>query len=345
MGLGKTIQTVAFVAELRAKHSGLPTLVCVPLSTLANWQREFDNWAPHLNAVSYYGSAAARQVCLRSEFFYGDDGSGVGRGGRRGTQKLLKAHVVITSYEIALAEQGVLKQVAWEALVVDEGHRLKSKESKLFAALQGFSTRFRLLLPGTPLQNNLEELWTLLHFLQPEEFDNLEAFQSNFESLEAEEQIGRLHKMLAPHILRRLKSDVLRDLIPNKKELMVRVDLAVAQKSLYQLILTRNYEELRQKTKSKASLTNVLMELKKCANHPWLVDTDAAAAALGGGGGEGEGEGEGAAAPAQSALEQLVSSCGKMELLDRMLEQLRAGGHRVLIFSQMVKMLDILEDY
>ena len=82
--------------------------MCVPLSTLANWQREFDNWAPHLNAVSYYGSAAARQVCLRSEFFYGDDGSGVGRGGRRGTQKLLKAHVVITSYEIALAEQGVL---------------------------------------------------------------------------------------------------------------------------------------------------------------------------------------------------------------------------------------------
>ncbi len=326
MGLGKTVQTVALVAALHAEYTRGPFLVCVPLSTVPNWDREFRRWAPQLNCVTYCGSKEGRQLCRDLDFWF-DAEKGARPAERDGAP--VKLHVLISSYEIVLADQAVLKKVDWEALVVDEGHRLKSKSSKLFEALQGFRTNFRLLLTGTPLQNNLEELWTLLHFLQPEEFASLETFQASFESLDREDQIGKLHGMLAPHILRRVKADVLRDLIPKKKELMVRVELSEKQRTLYQAVLTKNFEVLQRKGAHKQrSLTNVVMELKKCANHPWLVEGSPPEIDL-----------------TAEELGDLVESSGKMQLLDLMLPKLKAAGHRVLVFSQMTKMLDILEDY
>jgi SNF2 family DNA or RNA helicase len=287
MGLGKTVQTVGLVAALHAEYTRGPFLVCVPLSTVPNWDREFRRWAPQLNCVTYCGSKEARQLCRDLDFHFGQDIDNLGA--KNGTAPL-KLHVLISSYEIVLADQLVLRKVGWEALIIDEGHRLKCKTSKLFEALQTLRTSFRLLLTGTPLQNNLEELWTLLHFLQPEEFASLETFQSSFETLDHEDQIGKLaeypepapspepspspepapapepspepspspspqpspspspspapspspspgklHGMLAPHILRRVKADVLRDLIPKKKELMVRVELSEKQRVLYQV--------------------------------------------------------------------------------------------------------------
>ena len=335
MGLGKTVQTVGLVAALHAEYTRGPFLVCVPLSTVPNWGREFRRWAPQLNCVTYCGSKEARQLCRDLEFRFGtgtDDRGNDSGGGRAAAERdaaaPLKLHVLISSYEIVLADQQLLRKVGWEALIIDEGHRLKSKSSKLFEALQAFRTAFRLLLTGTPLQNNLEELWTLLHFLQPEEFASLETFQGSFESLDHEDQIGKLHGMLAPHILRRVKADVLRDLIPQKKELMVRVELSEKQRVLYQAVLTKNFEVLQRKGQHKQrSLTNVVMELKKCANHPWLV--------------EGGPDVELSAAE----LAELVESSGKMQLLELLLPKLKAADHRVLIFSQMTKMLDILEDY
>ena len=326
MGLGKTVQTVGLVAALHAEYTRGPFLVCVPLSTVPNWDREFRRWAPQLNCVTYCGSKEARQLCRDLEFHFDQDIDNLGA--KNGTAPL-KPHVIISSYEIVLADQLVLRKVGWEALIIDEGHRLKCKTSKLFEALQTLRTSFRLLLTGTPLQNNLEELWTLLHFLQPEEFASLETFQSSFETLDHEDQIGKLHGMLAPHILRRVKADVLRDLIPKKKELMVRVELSEKQRVLYQAVLTKNFEVLQRKGAHKQrSLTNVVMELKKCANHPWLVegyqpDADLSAA----------------------ELTELVESSGKMQLLELLLPKLKANNHRVLVFSQMTKMLDILEDY
>ena len=326
MGLGKTVQTVGLVAALHAEYTRGPFLVCVPLSTLPNWDREFRRWAPQLNCVTYCGSKEARQLCRDLDFHFGQDIDNLGA--KNGTAPL-KLHVLISSYEIVLADQLVLRKVGWEALIIDEGHRLKCKTSKLFEALQTLRTSFRLLLTGTPLQNNLEELWTLLHFLQPEEFASLETFQASFESLDHEDQIGKLHGMLAPHILRRVKADVLRDLIPKKKELMVRVELSEKQRVLYQAVLTKNFEVLQRKGQHRQrSLTNVVMELKKCANHPWLVEGYQPEADL-----------------SAAELAELVESSGKMQLLDLLLPKLKANNHRVLVFSQMTKMLDILEDY
>ncbi|KAL1496220.1 hypothetical protein AB1Y20_016183 [Prymnesium parvum] len=319
MGLGKTIQSVAFISWLTHEYTRGPFLVCVPLSTLPNWEREFTRWAPSLNCVVYHGSQASRQLCRETEFHFGSGAS------------VPKFNVLISSYEIVLSDAQLLRKFKWEALVVDEGHRLKSKASKLFQALQGFHTVFRLLLTGTPLQNNLEELWTLLHFLQPDKFDDMESFQMTFDTLDKEDQISRLHQMLAPHLLRRLKADVLSELLPKKAELLVRVELTAAQKELYQAILTRNFELLQRKSgQKKNALTNIVMELKKCANHPWLIEAplEPQADVL-----------------SDEQLRDLVESCGKMQLLHRMLPKLEQAGHRVLIFSQMTRMLDVLEDY
>ncbi|CAL5435070.1 unnamed protein product [Camellia sinensis] len=242
MGLGKTIQSIAFLASLAEDNLRRPHLVVAPLSTLRNWEREFATWAPQMN-VMYVGSSQARATIREYEFYFKKNkkskrkksGQIVGES----KQDRIKFDVLLTSYEMINLDTTSLKPIKWECMIVDEGHRLKNKDSKLFSSMKQYSTKHRVLLTGTPLQNNLDELFMLMHFLDAGKFGSLEEFQEEFKDINQEEQISRLHKI-------RVKKDVMKDL-PPKKELILRVELSSKQKEYYKAILTRNYDILTRK--------------------------------------------------------------------------------------------------
>lgn len=239
--------------------------------------------------------------------------------------------MLLTSYELISIDAACLGSIEWAVLVVDEAHRLKSNQSKFFRLLNSYNIQYKLLLTGTPLQNNLEELFHLLNFLNSQKFNDLATFQNEFADISKEEQVKKLHELLGPHMLRRLKADVLKNM-PSKSEFIVRVELSPMQKKYYKYILTRNYEALNPKGGGQSvSLLNIMMDLKKCCNHPYLFPVAAEEAPIGPNGGY--------------DTQSLIKASGKLVLLAKMLRILREQGHRVLIFSQMTKMLDILEDF
>ncbi|KAJ7966246.1 CHD3-type chromatin-remodeling factor PICKLE [Quillaja saponaria] len=331
MGLGKTIQSIAFLASLFEENVS-PHLVVAPLSTLRNWEREFATWAPQMNVVMYFGSSQARGVIREYEFYYPKSQKKIkkkksGQLLSENKQDRIKFDVLLTSYEMINFDTSSLKPIKWECMIVDEGHRLKNKDSKLFSSMKQYSSRHRVLLTGTPLQNNLDELFMLMHFLDAGKFGSLEEFQEEFKDINQEEQISRLHKMLAPHLLRRVKKDVMKEL-PPKKELILRVELSNKQKEYYKAILTRNYQLLTRRGGPQISLINVVMELRKLCCHPYMlegVETDIE--------------------DTKESFKQLLETSGKLQLLDKMMVKLKEQGHRVLIYSQFQHMLDLLEDY
>ncbi|MBN3306768.1 CHD5 protein, partial [Amia calva] len=333
MGLGKTVQTIVFLYSLyREGHSKGPFLVSAPLSTIINWEREFEMWAPGFYVVTYTGDKDSRAVIRENEFTFEDSAIKTGRKVFRMKKDTpIKFHVLLTSYELITIDQAILGSIDWACLVVDEAHRLKNNQSKFFRVLNGYKIYYKLLLTGTPLQNNLEELFHLLNFLTPERFNNLEGFLEEFADISKEDQIKKLHDLLGPHMLRRLKADVFKNM-PAKTELIVRVELSPMQKKYYKFILTRNFEALNSKGGgNQVSLLNIMMDLKKCCNHPYLFPVAAVEApVLPNGSYDGN---------------LLVKSSGKLTLLQKMLKKLKDEGHRVLIFSQMTKMLDLLEDF
>ncbi|XP_018079797.1 chromodomain helicase DNA binding protein 4 L homeolog isoform X2 [Xenopus laevis] len=333
MGLGKTVQTAVFLYSLyKEGHSKGPFLVSAPLSTIINWEREFEMWAPDMYVVTYVGDKDSRAVIRENEFSF--EGNAI-RGGKKASrmkkEASVKFHVLLTSYELITIDTAVLGSIDWACLVVDEAHRLKNNQSKFFRVLNGYPLQHKLLLTGTPLQNNLEELFHLLNFLTPERFNNLEGFLEEFADIAKEDQIKKLHDMLGPHMLRRLKADVFKNM-PSKTELIVRVELSPMQKKYYKFILTRNFEALNTRGGgNQVSLLNVVMDLKKCCNHPYLFPVAAMEAPK-----MPNGMYDGSA---------LIKGAGKLFLLQKMLRKLKDDGHRVLIFSQMTKMLDLLEDF
>ncbi|XP_056597232.1 chromodomain-helicase-DNA-binding protein 4a isoform X2 [Triplophysa dalaica] len=333
MGLGKTVQTAVFLYSLyKEGHSKGPFLVSAPLSTIINWEREFEMWAPDMYVVTYVGDKDSRAVIRENEFSFENNAI---RGGKKASrmkkEASVKFHVLLTSYELITIDTAVLGSIDWACLVVDEAHRLKNNQSKFFRILNNYPLQHKLLLTGTPLQNNLEELFHLLNFLTPERFSNLEGFLEEFADIAKEDQIKKLHDMLGPHMLRRLKADVFKHM-PSKTELIVRVELSPMQKKYYKFILTRNFEALNTRGGgNQVSLLNVVMDLKKCCNHPYLFPVAATEAAK-----LPNGMYEGSA---------LTKAAGKLLLLQKMMKKLKEGGHRVLVFSQMTKMLDLLEDF
>ncbi|XP_063757065.1 chromodomain-helicase-DNA-binding protein 3 isoform X2 [Eleginops maclovinus] len=333
MGLGKTIQTIVFLYSLfKEGHTKGPFLVSAPLSTIINWEREFEMWAPDFYVVTYTGDKDSRAIIRENEFCFDDSAI---KGGKK-TFKLrreatIKFHVLLTSYELVTIDQTALKSMDWACLVVDEAHRLKNNQSKFFRRLNDYKIDHKLLLTGTPLQNNLEELFHLLNFLTPNRFNNLEGFLEEFADISKEDQIKKLHDLLGPHMLRRLKADVFKNM-PAKTELIVRVELSPMQKKYYKLILTKNFEALNSKGGgNQVSLLNIMMDLKKCCNHPYLFPVASIEAQK-----NPNGAYEGSA---------LTKASGKLTLLQKMLRKLKDQGHRVLVFSQMTKMLDLLEDF
>ena len=326
MGLGKTIMTIAYFKSLLEEgHAQHPHLLIVPLSTLGNWERELDLWAPDLYYVTFAGNAKSRDTMKCYEL-------GLSVGNKPQTTRP-KFNVLLTTYENVLAESSTMQKFTWACVVVDEGHRLKNKESRLFKALQPLEAFQRVLLTGTPLQNNLDELFMLMHFLDQGEFSDLEEFQEEFANIGKEDQISKLHDMLKPHLLRRLKKDVLKQL-PPKKEQIIRVELSLLQKKIYRDIILNNYNTLQSYSRAGAKAAvpskNILMELRKCCNHPFMFEPkfDVRGRETG-----------------QKAFRKLLNVSGKLQLMDKMVAKLIERDHRIIIFSQFTTMLDILEEW
>ena len=252
MGLGKTIQTVALFCHLYEMGVPGPFLVVAPLSTVPNWVNEFKRFAPTVPVVLYHGSLPERME-LRSKLR--DSVTSNELDGKK------MMNVIVTSYEIAMNDRAAFSSIRWRYIVVDEGHRLKNMNCRLIRELKQYNSANRLLLTGTPLQNNLSELWSLLNFLLPEIFDDLRVFESWFDAKDIHEKDGEksriteqeqsesilstLHQILTPFLLRRVKSDV--DLeIPPKKEVLVYCPLTARQKQLYRAIVEKTLADLLQ---------------------------------------------------------------------------------------------------
>lgn len=319
MGLGKTVQTVSFMNYLRHdREQEGPFLVVVPLTTMPAWADTFDHWAPDLNYVVYNGKEASRSVIREYELLVD------------GNVRRPKFNVLLTSYEYILADSSFLSQIKWQFMAVDEAHRLKNRESQLYQKLLDFKAPSRLLITGTPVQNTLGELSALMDFLMPGEVDIEDDMDLTSEA--AGEKIAALTTKIQPYILRRTKQKVESDL-PPKSEKIIRVELSDVQLEYYKNILTRNYAALNEGAKGqKQSLLNIMMELKKASNHPYMFPNAEEKILKG-------------SERREDQLKGLIASSGKMMLLDQLLTKLKKDNHRVLIFSQMVKMLDILGDY
>ena len=278
MGLGKTIQTISLIAHLAvAKHSWGPYLIIVPTSVMLNWELEFKKFAPGFKLLVYYGNPVQR------------------RDKRRGWSKDNSFHVCITSYQLALADQKTFRRRRWSYLILDEAHNIKNFRSQRWQTLLNFNADHRLLLTGTPLQNNLMELWSLLYFLMPqgvstsmpEGFANLKDFQEWFShpvekmvqnsqtngmDPEAYKTVTKLHQVLRPYILRRLKADVEKQM-PAKYEHVLYCKLSKRQRFLYDDFMSRAATKQSLASGNFMSIINCLMQLRKVCNHPDLFET------------------------------------------------------------------------
>ncbi|KAK4787237.1 hypothetical protein SAY86_011070 [Trapa natans] len=328
MGLGKTVQVISLICYLMEnKNDRGPFLVVVPSSVLPGWESEINFWAPAVHKIVYAGPPEERRRLFKEKIVH------------------QKFNVLLTTYEYLMNkhDRPKLSKLHWHYIIIDEGHRIKNASCKLNADLKHYRSSHRLLLTGTPLQNNLEELWALLNFLLPSIFNSSEDFSQWFnkpfesngdssaeEALLSEEEnlliINRLHQVLRPFVLRRLKHKVENEL-PEKIERLIR-----CEPSAYQTLLMKRVEEnLGSLGTSKArSVQNSVMELRNICNHPYLSQLHA--------------DDVDNLIP-KHYLPPIVRLCGKLEMLDRLLPKLKATDHRVLFFSTMTRLLDVMEEY
>lgn len=322
MGLGKTVQVVAFITALvQDKPNCWPFLIVVPNATCPNWRRELKQWAPELRVVTYHGGREAQDLSFRYELF------------PEGIKGGMKAHVVIMSYEAAVDARSTFRSVKWAGLVVDEGQRLKNEHSLLYLSLQDMRIPFRLLLTGTPLQNNKRELFNLLQFIDPSH--DAQALDEKYAEL-TKENLPELHSLIRPYFLRRTKAQVLK-FLPPMAQIILPVSMSVLQEKLCKSIIARNPELIKaiiSKSKVKAgerkSLNNMLMDLRQCLCHPFSFSSDVEDRSI---------------TDPDKIHRNLVEASGKLMLLDIMLPKLKERGHRVLIFSQFLHSLTIIEDF
>lgn len=311
MGLGKTLQTISLLGFLKHfRNKPGPHMVIVPKSTISNWRMEFERWCPSIRAVCLIGSKDQRADIIRDTMMPGD------------------WDVCITSFEVVIIEKSTFKKFNWKFVVIDEAHRIKNEKSRLSTIVRQFRSTNRLLLTGTPLQNNLHELWALLNFLLPDVFNSSDDFDSwfNANNLDDKKLVTRLHSVLRPFLLRRLKNDVEHSLLP-KKETKIYTGLSKMQREWYTKILVKDIDIINAAGKTdRVRLLNIIMQLRKCCNHPYLFD-----------GAE--------PGPPYTTSEHLIVNSGKLTVLDKLLPKFQKQGDRVLIFSQMTRLLDILEDF
>ncbi|XP_048779717.2 chromodomain-helicase-DNA-binding protein 1-like isoform X1 [Ostrea edulis] len=314
MGLGKTCQTIAFLTYL--KKSNQHSLVVCPRSVLENWGEEFHRFSPSLKIQTYVGDKDKRHELA----------SNIKRDLKKGREPF---DILLTTYELCLKDDAFFSSIPWRVIVVDEAHRLKNSESLLYQTLSDWDIDYRVLLTGTPVQNNLSELYSLLSFVAPRIFrlSGQEKFVNKYKDVAKNKGKSELHEVLQPYLLRRTKEAVLKDL-PKKSEIVMYHGISKVQKKLYKAILTKDisvFADTNRPGGGSPRLMNILMQLRKCVNHPYLFD---------------------GVEPEPFELgEHLVEASGKLILIDQLLNYLQSNGHKVLLFSQMTHMLDILQDY
>ena len=268
MGLGKTIQAISLIAFFKEHNISGPFLIAAPLSTVRNWIEEFKRWTPEINTILYHGSKDERAEMRRKHM-------------KMQQQTKFEFPVVITSYEICMNDKAFLGNYKWRYIVVDEGHRLKNMNCKLIKELMTYNSANRLLITGTPLQNNIAELWSLLHFLLPEVFNDLDSFERWFdfsnvledkdkEDSKAKKRknnlVSTMHAILKPFLLRRVKTDV-ETALPPKREYILYAPLTTEQKDIYKEILAgtaRTY--LEDKAVERIEARSRTASLKRKAN-------------------------------------------------------------------------------
>lgn len=330
MGLGKTIQTLGLITYLmEVKENSGPYLIIVPLSTMSNWELEFARWAPAVTVVVFKGDSKTRRQIFENII------------------EKNKFNVCLATYEYVVRGKNWLKRVHWQHIIIDEGHRIKNHESKLSLVLhKDYTSRSRLLLTGTPLQNSLTELWALLNFLLPNVFKSAESFESWFAAPFAQMGVGnvsatdetaqlteeeslliirRLHQVLRPFLLRRLKADVLRmgEQLPDKQEHNLICDMSAWQRAIYVKIVKseRILFVDRHGRQRYDKLSNPAMQLRKCVNHPYLFFQDHSSMVV--------------------DSPDLWRCAGKFDMLDACITKFLKSGHRILVFNQMTKVVDL----
>jgi len=332
MGLGKTLQTICLLAHLKFdRKTGGPHLVVCPLSVLSSWVNELKRWCPALRVVRLHSSDEAERARLRREVV--TDPSAF--------------DVAVTTYDMVVSAnfgQALTSKLHWRCLVLDEGHKAKNEATQVAQALRkvAVNAQYTLLLTGTPLQNNLRELWALLNLLHPDIFTDASPFDNAFKiggkthTIDAA-ALGRAHHLLRPFCLRRTKSEVEVSL-PPKVETRVMCPLTEAQTFWYRRLLLKDSALLQRAEAGEGEgaggasangdwrrLQNLVMQLRTCCNHPFLFP--------------------GAHPERGVGAEELAAASGKLKVLDRLLSRLKASGHRVVLFSQFTSMLDILGEF
>ncbi|XP_030631002.1 helicase SRCAP [Chanos chanos] len=264
MGLGKTIQTIALLAHLACEKGNWgPHLIIVPTSVMLNWEMELKRWCPGFKILTYYGSQKERKLK------------------RQGWTKPNAFHVCITSYKLVLQDHQAFRRKSWRYLILDEAQNIKNFKSQRWQSLLNFNSQRRLLLTGTPLQNSLMELWSLMHFLMPHVFQSHREFKEWFSNpltgmIEGSQEyneglVKRLHKVLRPFLLRRIKADVEKQM-PKKYEHVIRCRLSKRQRFLYDDFMAQASTRETLASGHFMSVINILMQLRKVCNHPNLFD-------------------------------------------------------------------------
>lgn len=333
MGLGKTIQAMSFINHLIAfEHQPGPYLVIAPLSTLSHWKRVFEDWT-HLNSILYYDSKgkAGREVCQNYEFNHWDITM---KGLFLKDNHISKFSVMITSFEVFIQDfDTVFKTLPFQHIIIDEAHRLKNRNAKIISTLKRLVCQRISLLTGTPIQNNLSELWSLLHFIEPSVFNDLPKFLDNYENQMKLESLQKLQVALSPFLLRRMKEEV-ESSIPPLIETIIDVELTSVQKIVYKTLYEKNKGTL-QKGLGFSGITlmnNLEMQLRKCCNHPFTIQDIAENLTKD-------------CLTNDLYFQKLISCSGKMIFVDKALEKFDKEGKKVLIFSQFTEVLRLLEEY
>lgn len=332
MGLGKTIQTIGFLAHLKGNGLHGPYMVIAPLSTLSNWLNEISRFVPSLTGLIYHGDKVTRAE-LRRKFMPKTAGPDF--------------PIIITSYEIAMSDaRKVLSHYKWQYVIVDEGHRLKNSKCKLLSELKHIPMDNKLLLTGTPLQNNLAELWSLLNFILPDIFSSHQEFESwfDFSGKGDEEQqedtdenkrvvVSKLHAILRPFLLRRMKEDV-EQMLPRKKEIIIYANMTEHQRQIQTHLIEKTFDDyllgsadIVLRPGMKAKLNNLMIQMRKNCAHPDLFNAAFDSTGL------------------YPPIGKLLEQCGKFQLFDRLLDSLLKRKHKVLVFSQWTKVLDLIAYY
>lgn len=359
LGVGKTIQTIAFISALHNHfHVPGPFLIVVPISTLSAWQMALSDWCPNMTVVTLIGTKEDREVIVAHEFYFKPEGdqaetpAGDTAAMQSVSEKTPRFHILLTTPQMAVKHEDDLMSFQWRLLAIDEAHSLKNSASIRTTTFSRYKTDAKLLITGTPIQNSIEELFNLLNFIEPEVFPSIDVFDcrgdkneeifknalqtwentiststpslnSCSEILSSQQRVDAIRNTIQPYILRRTKS-VVEKCIPPRKELILRVHMTPLQVSCSEWLLEQNYEMLTAKSYSAVKLQNLLMQLRKVCNHPYIIHDLKLHTAT---------------------LKDIIDGSGKFQVLDKLLDRLHSEGHRVLIFSQLIKTLDILERY